>query len=853
MKHTIGTIFCLLCFCYAHSQISENFSDGNLSSNPHWEGDTTDFKINQDEQLQLNAADAGRSLIYTAINTAISQTDSLQWELFFKLDFSPSNANQLRIFLLNDSTDFNSGDAVFFEIGETGSQDGLKLFHREDGRDSLIQTFLDSQLSNAFELELKIQITQNQWWQIDVALNSQWVNYNFQFQHAIENYNQSYFGIESKYSATRKDKFYFDDFTLGPISKDTISAILANWVITDSVSIDLYYNEAIPQSVESQSIFTLNNLHHPILQMKDEEDPSLLHLIFQQSFESGVTQHLAIENIYDLDGNVTALEEIEFVYFLKARAEPYELIINEIMADPIPSLVLPEAEYIEVYNNSSKYLEMGDYFLQKDQSKYAIGDFVLYPKEYLILCNVTDLEAFEIYGNAFGLDRFPSLRNSGDNIKLVNESDEIIHQIEYAVDWHKETFFQNGGWSLALINPENICLGSQNWSTSTSPIQGSPGRVNYILDTSNFQLPKIKNVLPSDNAISITYDGAIETPSKQDYEIKPTLSIIDLANESNELIYELAFDQVLQENQIYQLLSHSSINDCKGRALEKDTIQFGLAGEIAYGDLIINEILFDPVSGSEDYLELYNRSEKILDINELLILSESHGRFEFINATSFINPKAYVLLSEDTSSISQVYNAEITEAFIQNDLPAFDNEMGKVIIYKRNLDSLALIDSLSYHEDMHSPFLENRDGVSLERINPDQNYWQSASGQHFYGTPGYQNSQFVLPLSSGNEISIVPNVFSPNGDAYNDFCNIKFNLAQATSVDIKIFDEHGILQKHLFEQQWVGTEEALIWDGRVENGQLGKLGIYIILIELLKEDGNSETHQFPVILAYPLE
>jgi hypothetical protein len=849
MKHTIGTIFCLLCFCYAQSQISENFSDGNLSSNPNWEGDTIDFKINLDEQLQLNAAEAGRSLIYTVIN----QTDSLQWELFFKLDFSPSSSNQLRVFLLNDSTNVNNGNAIFFEIGETGSKDGLKLFHRNEGKDSLIQTVLDSQLSNAFELQLKIQLTQNQYWKIDAALNSQAVNHNFNFQHPIQNISQAHFAIETKYSSTRKDKFYFDDLFIGPISKDTTPAKLIDWVIRDSVSIDLFYNEAISDSMEFQSIFTLNDLHHPILQMKDEEDQSLLHLIFQQAFEPGIIQNLTIENIYDLDGNVTSLEAFEFVYFLKSEAASYELIINEIMADPIPSLILPEGEYIELYNNSSKYLEMGDYYLQKDQTKYEIGEMVMKPKEYLILCKASDLNAFQIYGNAIGLDRFPSLRNSGDHLMIVNESDQIIHQIQYEVDWHQDPFFENGGWSLELINPENICLGAQNWSTSTSPIQGSPGRVNYIVDTTNLQLPRIKQVLPSENALTIFFDGEIAIPMHQDFEFSPSLGIVNLSAGTNDQIFEIKFDQILQENQVYQLITKSSINDCKGRSLIGDTLQFGLASEIGYGDLIINEILFDPVSGSEDYLELYNRSEKILDINELLILNESHGRFEFINTTGFIEPKAYVLLTEDIASVSDNYHVDVTNTFIQNDLPAFDNEMGKIIIYKRNLDSLAVIDSFTYHEDMHSPFLENRDGVSLERINPEQNYWQSASGQHFFGTPGYQNSQFVLPISSANEISIVPNVFSPNGDAYNDVCSIKFNLKQAARLDIKIFDEHGILKKHLFEQQWIGTEEELIWDGRLDNGQLGNLGIYILLIELLNEDGNSEKHQFPVVLAYPLE
>ena len=843
MKHTIGTIICLLCFCIAHSQISEKFSDGNLSSNPSWEGDTLDFKINQDEILQLNASNAGRSLIYTPI----TQTDSLQWELFLELDFAPSLSNQIQIYLLHEGNDFILGDGIYLEIGTTGSMDGIKVIHKINGNDSLLQEIYPGDFASSFAGTVKVQYHADGEWKLSFELDNNNSLPDMIFQYLIPNFPNPHFGISCKYTSTRIDKFYFDNIIIDRIMPDTVGPIIQEWTIHDSVSIDLIFNEAISDGVDSEAIFLLNGNEAPFLQMKSDEDPKVIHLIFEQSFAS--QNQLDIQNLKDETGNISSTS-IDFNYLNIQEALVYELLINEIMADPIPNLVLPEREYIELYNASQKYFDLQNYTLHKEETSYLLPAYIIPPQTYLILCKSEDMEAFEPYGKTLGLDRFPSLRNAGDHLSIKNQTDQVIHQIDYLVDWHSESFFENGGWSLELINPKNICFQRQNWSSSESNLQGTPGRQNAVFDSTKVQRPHLEKVTPSVTSLAMHFDGEVQEPQIQDFKIEPTIGITSLHSfENTSQTIDLA--DTLETSKIYQLIT-SNLKDCLGGPLMSDTLTFGLPEEIVFEDLIINEVLFDPISGGEDYIELYNRSNKILAIDQLMILNEQHGRFEFLETDRLIHPKEYLLISEDTNGLSNIYPVHNSITFLENPLPSMDNENGQLIIYKRNADSLALIDSFSYDQSMHSLFLDEVDGVSLERIHPDQTYWQSAASSTNYGTPGLPNSQLVLPLNPGLEVFIENEVFSPDADGFKDFCRLHLNLSSPKLCTIKIFDEWGSLQGLLLEQAWLGGETEVIWDGRLNN-KSASLGIYILSIELIDEDANEDRVQMPVVVAYPLE
>ena len=117
----------LFCPSLVFSQFSDNFSDGDFSSNPTWLGDTDNFTINNGE-LQLNDADFSTpvSQLYSSVLTK----DSTNWECYVRMDFKPSNSNYAKIYLQSDNSDLTGPlNGYFIRVGGvSGDLDSLELY-----------------------------------------------------------------------------------------------------------------------------------------------------------------------------------------------------------------------------------------------------------------------------------------------------------------------------------------------------------------------------------------------------------------------------------------------------------------------------------------------------------------------------------------------------------------------------------------------------------------------------------------------------------------------------------------------------------------------------------------------------
>jgi hypothetical protein len=70
-------------------QVSDDFSDGDFTVNPSWNGDINKFRVNSSYQLQLNDEGADTAYLFTVIQLF----PEMEWRCFIRQSFSPSANN----------------------------------------------------------------------------------------------------------------------------------------------------------------------------------------------------------------------------------------------------------------------------------------------------------------------------------------------------------------------------------------------------------------------------------------------------------------------------------------------------------------------------------------------------------------------------------------------------------------------------------------------------------------------------------------------------------------------------------------------------------------------------------------
>ena len=151
-----------------------------------------------------------------------------------------------------------------------------------------------------------------------------------------------------------------------------------------------------------------------------------------------------------------------------------------------------------------------------------------------------------------------------------------------------------------------------------------------------------------------------------------------------------------------------------------------------------------------DYIELYNISDKVFDISELLISGiDLEGQPEEVkNLADFpypIFPKSYVVLTSDPAKVMAQYPTHAAAAFMQDgvSLPGMANDSGEVALLDK---TMLILDQVRYSEGLHYGLLRSFEGVALEKVSPDlpgfeASSWFSAAEDVGFGTPGLANSQ----------------------------------------------------------------------------------------------------------------
>ncbi|MDX2136200.1 MAG: lamin tail domain-containing protein [Saprospiraceae bacterium] len=732
------------------AQIADDFSDGDFLQNPTWEGSVTQFIVNPAGELQLNAPAAGTSFLAVRGNIP----DSARWQFDVRMPFAPSATNRVRIYLMATSADLSTGNGYFFEIGENGTNDALRLFRQDAGVANLIGTGVLGAVATTVNQTVFVTRDKNGTWAVDMATVSGAPV--FQFEATDATYpagNDLYFGFYCVYTASRVDQFFFDNIRIDEDIPDNTPPLLLDAMALDATHISLLFNEALdPVSSQNTAFYDISGIGAPATATLQPDGVTVL-LALPAPLSSGQNYTVTANQVQDLAGNAATLQQQTFFFFQPDQPESSDVLVNEFMSDPAPSAGLPEVEWVELYNRSSRFINANSLTLRDATSaRIPLPDYVMAPGTYLVLTTAAGAGALRPFAaDTVLVIALPSLNNDADEIVLERAADNLrIDRVAFASDWHTDTLKIQGGWTLERINPNLVCKGEANWQSCPVSPGGTPGAANASLDnTPDTEAPQLQTAFTQGSqSLLLRFSEELDAATAglpSAYSLSPAVGIASATPNANDPTQvTLQLDAPLQTGVFYQLTVAASVQDCSGNGAAGPPATVVLPDVPALFDVIVTEFMADPgpnVGLPEfEWVELFNRSNKLLNLSSMTFRDETAAPVTLPNY--LLAPGEYATLTTPDGAAALAGLAQNVLAF---NLPSLNNSTDFLIL-ERVTDG-ERIERVAYNVNWHAETGKRDGGWSLERINPGlpclgRDNWQSCPVLPG-GTPGRQNASYA--------------------------------------------------------------------------------------------------------------
>ncbi|MDL2241555.1 lamin tail domain-containing protein [Bacteroidales bacterium OttesenSCG-928-L03] len=535
---------------------------------------------------------------------------------------------------------------------------------------------------------------------------------------------------------------------------------------------------------------------------------------------------------------------------------PGAILFSEIMANEVGN-TYEYPEYVELYNNTDSTLQLeGCVFYYADKT-FPLTNYDFPPRSYLVLCGLSAAGKFKSGTPVQGVASFPTLANIGKLLMLQTPDGELISWFEYDDSMYGETSKKKGGWALECIDLANLSHSADNWIASTDRTGGTPGKPNSVAraNPDNTQ-PEILAYSVKGNRVGIRFSKPMNRElllATDSYSIEGAMSIIGLAAnfpQGTELEIELERD--LQDGELFEL-TLTGLKDLSGNLLEETVFVIGQASSAEEGDLVINELLSNPPSGGVEYIELYNRSGKTVDLQLTSITSRKSSDNSFnklyplASSPYFLYPGEYIVISKNRNQVCNFFPCREEGLFIDlATMPPITNKSGTVLIL--NNETQEIIDEFPYQEEMHTTSTANKKGISLERIDPEEDTtnrsnWRSAGSKSGSGSPGYENKASDDPTTGETRNPGAVEVKYP--DMTNPAYQIIYRFDEAGYyTSMHLFNSRGRLIETLLDNEVTKEEGTVLWSPSTKLSG----GIYILYIEAVHSSGKSVRLKTPFVV-----
>ena len=256
------------------------------------------------------------------------------------------------------------------------------------------------------------------------------------------------------------------------------------------------------------------------------------------------------------------------------------------------------------------------------------------------------------------------------------------------------------------------------------------------------------------------------------------------------------------------------------------------------GDLVISEIMYRPLEGGSEWIEIENRTGSTISLRDWRLADATATRRLISEDDRFIPPGGFILLVQDSLLFDRDHPLCPAERVKPsggwpwlND--SNDGERADMItLYE---PAGGIVERIEYTD-----LIGDERGRSIERFSSDVcssvpgGLWHRCSAPAG-STPGAYNAAIVPGPTRSGRIDITPNPFHPARDGVT---RIWGEAAEGeTGLLVRLFDLEGIEVARIFGEEGGARAFSCRWDGRADDGNHVQTGIYICVVEFLAPGG----------------
>lgn len=587
---------------------------------------------------QLNASEAGQAWAYACLPPMALSEDTLgrSARMRWTASFAGSNNNFSRIHFFSapemvpgnippfpvyewaaNSDGFGTGS--FFHLGENGNQDAIDWLKTSGDMSAEMEFPLILSIEpGVYAEEMDAWIT---WRQFPGDSIARFSIESMQVDHPLIEIQSSLsqiptcIGVSSQFTISNTEGIRFELEQFDVFTPDTVSPQFVKTTWEGDSMLLWHFDEFVHSNLGSisSSAGLIEKLSPSQGSTKFFRTPSGSHWL------AGVPQSFSLMHFTDMAGNLLADTSVQVIWAPANSAQRGDVYLTEIMADPTPHAYLPDCEWVEVLNQSSRHFDV-QFWNWWDEGNSELIPLVprapwnglLRPGERMVISGCEHA----VVGNPIReahIAGASAFNDAGDGLGLVRSDGLLLDAIPYRQSWWQGT---NDGVSLQLLKL-GACASHLNWirsdhSNGCTPGTSSTQEISGDLSSESFGLMQV--VPTSAQKGFIDFTAAIDPLS--DWKVRnPGMTWWTLDDLSP---FRIQWNQRSSTQSPSIQLQLSQLKPCFSHWHSNSNFAFKVNIELGEfpkaGDLVITEILANPKGSSSawgEFIEICNPNDSI--------------------------------------------------------------------------------------------------------------------------------------------------------------------------------------------------------------------------------------------------